>query len=87
MRRLFWVAAGAAAGIYVVRRLQRTAESFTPQGIAGSLTLAVHDLADAMREFAADVREGMAERETELRDALGLRDDESRPELSGRPER
>jgi hypothetical protein len=76
VRRLFWVAAGAAAGIYVMRRLQRTAESFTPQGIASSLGTAANDLAEAIRDFAAEVRAGMAERETELREALGLGEDD-----------
>jgi hypothetical protein len=75
VRRLFWVAAGAAAGIYLARRLQRTAESLSPQGIAGSLTAAMHDLAEAVRDFAAEVGVGMAEREIELRHALGLSDD------------
>ena len=80
MRRLFWIAAGAAAGVYAVRRLQRTAESLTasltPQGIAGSLSAAVAELATAVREFSDDVRAAMAEREIELREALGLGDDE-----------
>lgn len=76
MRRLFWVAAGAAAGVYAVRRVQRTASSLSPQGLAGSLAAAVDDLAEAVRDFSAEVRAGMAEREIELREALGLGDDD-----------
>jgi hypothetical protein len=76
MRRLFWIAAGAAAGIYLARRVQRTAESLTPTGIAGSLGEGLRELADAVRDFADDVRAAMDEREIELREALGLGDDE-----------
>ena len=68
MRRVFWAALGATAGVLVVRRLTRTAESFTPQGLAG----AVASVGDGMRVFAEEVRAGMAEREVELRQALGL---------------
>lgn len=72
MSRLFWIAAGAAAGVLVVRKLQKTAEQLTPQGLARSFTLALEDLADAVRDFADEVRAGMSEREIELREALGL---------------
>ncbi|MGH8869310.1 MAG: DUF6167 family protein [Actinomycetes bacterium] len=68
MRRVFWVALGATAGVLVVRRLGRAADSFTPQGLVGALG----GLGDGLRVFAEEVRAGMAERETELRDALGL---------------
>ncbi|MDQ1680511.1 MAG: hypothetical protein QOI42_1370 [Frankiaceae bacterium] len=66
MRRLFWVAAGAAVGIVAVRRVTKTAAKLTPKGLSGSLSGAVNNLAGAVRDFAADVREGMAEREAEL---------------------
>jgi hypothetical protein len=75
MRRLFWIAAGAAAGIYAVRWMQRTAESLSPQGVAASLSTALRDLGEAIRDFSDDVRDAMAEREIELREALGLGDD------------
>jgi hypothetical protein len=68
VRRLFWFALGASAGVLVVRRLGRTLEAYTPQGMSSSLA----GLAEAARELAADVREGMAERERELRVALGV---------------
>jgi hypothetical protein len=38
------------------------------QGIAASLG----ELADALRDFGADVRDAMAEREEQLREASGL---------------
>jgi uncharacterized membrane protein len=68
VRRLFWVALGATAGVLVVRRLSRTAQAYTPQGIGASLASA----ADSLRDMAEVVREGMAEREQELRVALGV---------------
>ncbi len=68
MRRLFWVALGATAGVLVVRKLSRAAEAYTPEGLGRSLSSA----ADALRDLADAVREGMAEREQELRVALGV---------------
>ena len=68
MRRLFWMALGATAGVIVVRRVSRAAQAYTPEGIGRSLTSAV----DALRELADEVRTGMAEREQELRVALGV---------------
>jgi hypothetical protein len=67
MRRLFWIGLGATAGVLLVRRLTRAAESYTPEGVARS----VQGLGEGLRELAAAVREGMAEREAELRAALG----------------
>lgn len=72
MRRLFWVALGATAGVLIVRRVTRTAEKFTPEGMSQSVAGALGGLTAAIREFSADVREGMAEREVELRTGLGL---------------
>ncbi len=68
VRRLFWVAVGAAAGVYVVHKVTRAARAFSPDGVSGSAA----SLADGLRELAAAVREGMAEREQELRVALGV---------------
>ena len=66
MPRLFWAAAGAAVGVLVVRRVTRTAAKLTPAGLSSSLSGALGNLAEAARDFAADVRDGMAERETQL---------------------
>lgn len=65
MRRLFWVALGATAGVLVVRQLKQTARQMSPQSVAGTAV-------EAAREFWAEVREGMAEREAELREAFGF---------------
>ncbi|MGN6243407.1 MAG: DUF6167 family protein [Motilibacteraceae bacterium] len=72
MKRLFWLGMGAAAGIYLARKVAQTAESFTPQGIATSLAESLAILGDAVRDFADDVRAGSAEREALLVDALGI---------------
>jgi hypothetical protein len=66
--RLFWVALGAAAGVYAVRKVSKAAEAYTPTGVAHGLA----DFGDGLRELASAVREGMAEREGELRLALGI---------------
>jgi hypothetical protein len=68
MARLFWIALGAAAGVYAVRKVGKAAEAYTPAGVAHGLS----DFADGLRELADAVREGMAEREEELRLALGI---------------
>jgi uncharacterized protein with PhoU and TrkA domain len=68
MRRLFWVALGATAGVLIVRKISKAADAFTPEGLAAS----AERLADAARDVALTIREGMAEREHELRIALGI---------------
>jgi len=75
MRRLFWLALGATVGVLVVRRIDRAARAYTPEGIGRSLSSA----ADGLRDLADAVREGMAEREGELRRALGVEDDADAP--------
>jgi hypothetical protein len=68
MRRVFWVALGATAGVLLVRKIGKVGEAYTPEGVGRSLG----SLADALRDVAGAVREGMAEREQELRLALGV---------------
>lgn len=75
MRRLFWITLGATAGVLVVRKVTRAAESVTPEGAADRVSTGLETLADSVREFADEVRAGMAERDTELRQALGVTDD------------
>jgi hypothetical protein len=79
VRRLFWVALGATAGILVARRLTRAARRLTPEGAADQVTGAVGRFTQAVREFADDVRVGMAERDGELRQALGIDGDGGPP--------
>lgn len=66
MSRLFWLAAGAAVGVMVTRRVNSAARHLTPRGMADDVTDALRDLAGALGTFGADVRAGMVEREREL---------------------
>ena len=72
MRRLFWVALGATIGVLVVRKVTKTAQAYSPSGMAQGLSGGLFDLGEGLREMAEAVREGMAQRETELRHALGI---------------
>src|SRR3954468_12067564 len=68
MRRGFWFAAGAGAGIYVMVRARRAMDAFTPDGLRDR----VAGLGVGAHLFAEEVRAGMTERETELRERFGL---------------
>ena len=68
MRRLFWVAVGAAAGVYAVRKVQQTLRAYSPSGLADR----AGGVGASITAFAAEVRAGMADREAELREALGM---------------
>ena len=72
MRRLFWLAMGITIGALVVRKLSKAAAKLTPSGMAQGLSVGLSDLADSLRDFAADVREAMADREAQLRAGTGL---------------
>jgi Family of unknown function (DUF6167) len=72
VRRLFWLALGATVGVLVVRKVAKTAQAYSPSGVAEGLFSGLSDLGEGLREMAEAVREGMAERETELRYALGI---------------
>ena len=74
MRRLFWLAMGITIGALLVRKLTQLAQKLTPRGMATGLGAGLVELADAIRDFAADVRAAMREREAELRAATGLDD-------------
>jgi len=68
VRRGFWFVAGAGAGVYVMVKARRAAETFTPDGLRDR----VAGLGVGAHLFAEEVRTGMTERETELRERLGL---------------
>lgn len=70
VRRLFWLAAGATAGVLVVRRLTRTAQKLTPAGLGESVSSAATTIAESVRDFLDDVKANMAVREAELWEAL-----------------
>ena len=70
MRRLFYVAFGAAAGVLVVRRVSAAANKWTPEGLAAQAGGAGERLA----AWWGEVQAYSAQREAELREALGLED-------------
>ena len=65
---MFWLTVGATVGVLVVRKVTKTAQAFTPAGVAQR----AGGLGESLRYFADQVRAGMADREIELRDALGI---------------
>ena len=71
-RRLFWLAMGITIGALIVRKLSKAAAKLTPAGMAQGVSAGLAELADSLREFAADVRDAMADREAQLRTATGL---------------
>jgi hypothetical protein len=68
MRRLFWVAVGAAAGVYAVRKVQKTLHAYSPGGLAERAT----GVGASWQAFTDEVRRNAAEREAQLREALGM---------------
>lgn len=72
MRRVFWIALGATAGVLVVRRASRLAHRFTPAGMVDGVSEAGGRAQSALADFGASVSMHAADREAELRVALGL---------------
>ncbi len=70
MRRLFYIALGAGVGVAAVRKVTKTAQKFTPAGLADSARDSATGLGASVKAFADDVRVNMAVREAELHDAL-----------------
>jgi hypothetical protein len=68
VRRVFYVALGATAGVLLVRRLTAAANRWTPEGIAAQ----AGGVGERVSAWWAEVQHHAAERETELRAALGL---------------
>lgn len=65
MKRLFWIALGAGAGVMAVKEASKLAEKLAPTSMLGSLAHTINDFVD-------EVRVGMTEREDQLRHDLGL---------------
>jgi hypothetical protein len=68
IRRLFYLALGAYAGIWAMRKLQ----ALKPDHLARRTAGRAADLLAEARGFAGDVRRLSAARETELHARLGL---------------
>jgi hypothetical protein len=89
VKQLFWLGAGIAVGVLVVRKVNQTVQAYSPSNLAGSARESAVGLLDAVKDFVADVREGMAQREAEIHAAFeeGVMLDEEwdRPEDWGTP--
>jgi hypothetical protein len=74
VRRLFWalvgVGAGAAIGVMVMRKVERTAERLAPSSVAERAVQAAGDWRVRLAEAFEEGRAAMAEREAELRARL-----------------
>jgi hypothetical protein len=68
MKRLFYVAAGAAIGVLAVRKVSQAAQRFTPAGMAQQ----AGGVGGRIAEWWQIVQDMAAVREAELREALGL---------------
>ena len=68
MRRMFYIALGATAGVLIVRKVTAVANKWTPEGIANQAGGA----GQAIGAWWAEVQHFAAEREIELRESLGL---------------
>jgi hypothetical protein len=75
VRRIFWVALGATAGVLIVRRITQMARAVTPAAVADNLSEAGDRARSGLSEFFETVGEYAAEREHDLRTALGLEPD------------
>lgn len=64
MRRGFWFAAGAAAGVYGMVKARRVAEALTADGIRDRASAA----SVGARMFRDELHQGMADAEVALRD-------------------
>ncbi|MGP3969113.1 DUF6167 family protein [Streptomyces sp. 6N223] len=72
IRRAFWFATGAAAGVWATTRVQRTLRELKPDSLTARATGRAAAAGQRLRGIALDVRTGMAQREHELNEALGL---------------
>jgi hypothetical protein len=70
MKRLLWLGVGLAVGALVVRKVTQKAHSYTPAGMAASLSESAGSLVESVRSFIDDVHDGMAEREREIHAAF-----------------
>ncbi|MGA5819270.1 DUF6167 family protein [Kitasatospora sp. NPDC094028] len=73
MARIFWMAVGAGATVWVMKKANEAAQRLTPESLSGTAARGALHLGDVAKQFAQDVRAGMAEREEQLKDDLGLR--------------
>jgi hypothetical protein len=70
VRRVFYIALGATAGVLIVRKATAVANKWTPEGIAAQAGGA----GEKFSAWWAEVQHFAAQREVELREALGFED-------------
>ncbi|MER7584966.1 DUF6167 family protein [Kitasatospora sp. NPDC097691] len=86
MARIFWMAVGAGAAVWAMKKANGAVQKLTPDSLSGTAARGALHLGDLAKQFAQDVRAGMAEREEQLKDDLGLHGTavvEPRSELRG----
>lgn len=66
MRRLFWVAVGAAGAVVVARRLEQAARRYTPAGVTEQVEEAGRRTQSAFRDAVTQWRSSMDQRERDL---------------------
>lgn len=83
--RLFYLAAGAALGGYVVHRVNRARNALTPGGIADRVEGRVNEYREALQELNEDLTEAVRQQEEQMlrrytsgRRSLGAADDAPR---------
>ncbi|WP_017590422.1 hypothetical protein [Nocardiopsis ganjiahuensis] len=64
--RLFYLAAGAALGGYVVHRVNRARNALTPGGIADRVEGRVSEYRGALQELNEDLAEAVRQEEAEM---------------------
>ncbi|MFJ9694659.1 DUF6167 family protein [Kitasatospora sp. NPDC101183] len=72
MARIFWMAVGAGATVWAMKKADEAVRRLTPDSLSGTAARGALHLGDLAKQFAQDVRAGMAEREEQLKDDLGL---------------
>lgn len=90
VRRLFWVALGAGAGVLIVRQITKASRRYSASGVAERVSSFRGSVTDSLRELIDDIRLAADERESELYQALGIEapatDDLPGRAIEGRPE-
>lgn len=66
MRRLFWVAVGAAGAVVVARRLEQAARRYTPAGVTEQVEEAGRRTQSALKDAVSQWRASMDQRERDL---------------------
>ncbi|MBR7832629.1 hypothetical protein KDL01_05125 [Actinospica durhamensis] len=72
VKRVFWAALGAGAGVMVAAKVSKAAKKLAPSSLADSASGVPGRVTSAWQDFAEDVRSAAAEREFELYHVLGV---------------